>query len=55
MTAWFQGILGTGLGWFVATLILILMIALVAMALEDEDFAHSGTRIPVRLAVRGTA
>ena len=29
--------------------------ALVAMALEDEDFAHSGTRIPVRLAVRGTA
>jgi DNA-binding LacI/PurR family transcriptional regulator len=29
--------------------------SLVAMALEDEDFAHSGTRIPVRLAVRGTA
>jgi DNA-binding LacI/PurR family transcriptional regulator len=29
--------------------------ALVAMALEDEDFTRSGTRIPVRLAVRGTA
>ncbi|WP_257544976.1 LacI family DNA-binding transcriptional regulator [Sphingopyxis sp. DBS4] len=29
--------------------------ALVAMALEDDDFTHSGTRIPVRLAVRGTA
>jgi len=29
--------------------------ALVAMALEDEDFTQSGTRIAVRLAVRGTA
>ncbi|MCW0199937.1 LacI family DNA-binding transcriptional regulator [Sphingopyxis sp.] len=29
--------------------------ALVAMALEDDDFTRSGTRIPVRLAVRGTA
>ena len=28
--------------------------ALVAMALEDEDFTRSGTRVPVRLAVRGT-
>ena len=32
MTAFFQGTLGTGLGWFVATLILILMIALPLMA-----------------------
>ncbi|SNT19120.1 transcriptional regulator, LacI family [Sphingopyxis indica] len=29
--------------------------ALVAMALEDADHSRSGTRIPVRLAVRGTA
>lgn len=29
--------------------------ALVAMALEDDDHRRSGTRIPVRLAVRGTA
>ena len=29
--------------------------ALVAMALEDEDYTRSGTRIPVRLTVRGTA
>jgi DNA-binding LacI/PurR family transcriptional regulator len=29
--------------------------ALVAMALEDVDHSRSGTRIPVRLALRGTA
>ena len=29
--------------------------ALVAMALEDADHSRSGTRIPVRLALRGTA
>ena len=29
--------------------------ALVAMALEDDAHARDGTRIPVRLAVRGTA
>ena len=29
--------------------------ALVAMALEDDERTRSGTRIPVRLAVRGTA
>lgn len=29
--------------------------ALVAMALEDDDFTRSGTRIPVRLARRGSA
>src|SRR5918994_3351258 len=31
MTAWFQGLLGYGFGWFAATLILILMIALPLM------------------------
>jgi NADH-quinone oxidoreductase subunit H len=31
MTEWFQGTLGYGLGWFTATLILILMIALPLM------------------------
>jgi DNA-binding LacI/PurR family transcriptional regulator len=29
--------------------------AMVAMALEDDDFTRSGTRIPVQLALRGTA
>ena len=29
--------------------------ALVAMALEDDERTRSGTRIPVRLVVRGTA
>jgi NADH-quinone oxidoreductase subunit H len=31
MTEWFQGTLGYGIGWFTATLILILMIALPLM------------------------
>ena len=31
MTAWFQGLLGAGWGWFIATFILILLIALPLM------------------------
>ena len=36
MTAWFQGLLGAGWGWFIATLILILLIAIVALKVEGS-------------------
>ncbi|AGH47770.1 MULTISPECIES: NADH-quinone oxidoreductase subunit NuoH [Sphingomonas] len=51
MTAWFQGVLGYGLGWFVATLILILMIALPLM-LAVAMIIYADRKIWAAMALR---
>ncbi|MEQ9796310.1 NADH-quinone oxidoreductase subunit NuoH [Parvibaculum sp.] len=51
MTEWFQGLLGTGLGWFVATTILILMIALPLM-LAVAMIIYADRKIWAAIALR---
>ena len=51
MTAWFQGTLGYGLGWFTATLILILMIALPLM-LAVAMIIYADRKIWAAMALR---
>ncbi|WP_380877433.1 NADH-quinone oxidoreductase subunit H [Sphingomonas sp. DBB INV C78] len=51
MTAWFQGVLGYGFGWFVATLILILMIALPLM-LAVAMIIYADRKIWAAMALR---
>ena len=51
MTAWFQGVLGYGFGWFVATLILILMIALPLM-LAVAMMIYADRKIWAAMALR---
>jgi NADH-quinone oxidoreductase subunit H len=51
MTEWFQGTMGTGLGWFVATLILILMIALPLM-LAVAMIIYADRKIWAAMALR---
>ena len=51
MTAWFQSYLGTGFGWFVATLILILLIALPLM-LAVAMIIYADRKIWAAMALR---
>jgi len=51
MTAWFQGTLGFGFGWFVATLILILMIAL-PLLLSVAMIIYAERKIWAAMALR---
>jgi len=51
MTEWFQGFLGYGFGWFVATLILILMIALPLM-LAVAMIIYADRKIWAAMALR---
>src|SRR5918998_3907470 len=51
MTEWFQGTLGYGFGWFVATLILILMIALPLM-LSVAMIIYADRKIWAAMALR---
>src|ERR687893_1464084 len=51
MTEWFQGYLGYGFGWFVATLILILMIALPLM-LSVAMIIYADRKIWAAMALR---
>ena len=51
MTAWFQGLLGYGLGWFVATLIFILIIALPLM-LAVAMIIYADRKIWAAMALR---
>jgi NADH-quinone oxidoreductase subunit H len=51
MTAWFQGYLGYGLGWFLATLILILIIALPLM-LAVAMIIYADRKIWAAIALR---
>ena len=51
MTEWFQGTLGYGFGWFVATLILILMIALPLM-LAVAMIIYADRKIWAAMALR---
>lgn len=51
MTEWFQGVLGYGFGWFVATLILILMIALPLM-LAVAMIIYADRKIWAAMALR---
>jgi NADH-quinone oxidoreductase subunit H len=51
MTEWFQGTLGYGFGWFVATLILILMIALPLM-LSVAMIIYADRKIWAAIALR---
>jgi NADH-quinone oxidoreductase subunit H len=51
MTEWFQGAMGYGLGWFVATLILILMIALPLM-LAVAMIIYADRKIWAAMALR---
>src|ERR671913_668559 len=51
MTEWFQGTLGYGLGWFAATLILILMIALPLM-LAVAMIIYADRKIWAAMALR---
>jgi NADH-quinone oxidoreductase subunit H len=51
MTEWFQGTMGYGVGWFVATLILILMIALPLM-LSVAMIIYADRKIWAAMALR---
>jgi NADH-quinone oxidoreductase subunit H len=51
MTAWFQGLIGAGWGWFVATFILILMIALPLM-LAVAMIIYADRKIWAAIALR---
>ncbi|WP_332811179.1 NADH-quinone oxidoreductase subunit NuoH [Sphingomonas sp.] len=51
MTEWFQGTMGNGVGWFVATLILILMIALPLM-LSVAMIIYADRKIWAAMALR---
>ncbi|PSJ39785.1 NADH-quinone oxidoreductase subunit NuoH [Allosphingosinicella deserti] len=51
MTAWFQGLLGYGFGWFVATLILVLLIALPLM-LAVAMIIYADRKIWAAMALR---